>query len=163
MCGYFGDASGRCRCAPDQIARYRARVSGPLLDRIDMHIEVPNMTRDLLLHRNRAPAESSAQVRARVEAAHQRQVQRAGKTNARLNTREIEQHCRLTAQQNRMLAQAIDKLGLSGRALHRILKLARTIADLESSSGIADTHLTEAIAYRKLDRRTGVNSGETPN
>jgi magnesium chelatase family protein len=156
MCGYFGDSSGRCRCAPDQIARYRARISGPLLDRIDMHIEVPNMTRELLLHGNRPAAESSAQVRVRVEAAHQHQLQRAGKANARLNTREIEQHCQRTAPQNRMLAQAIEKLGLSGRALHRILKLARTIADLESSPGIADTHLTEAIAYRTLDRRTGL-------
>ena len=153
-CGYHGDISGRCRCAPDQIAHYRARLSGPLLDRIDMHIEVPNMTRELLLQGNRAPAESSAMVRARVEVAHQRQLQRAGKANARMITREIEQHCRLTPAQNRLLAGAIDKLGLSGRALHRILKLARTIADLESSPGIADTHLTEAIAYRKLDRLT---------
>jgi magnesium chelatase family protein len=155
MCGYFGDSSGRCRCAPDQIARYRARISGPLLDRIDMHIEVPNMTRALLMQDNRTPSESSAQVRTRVNAAYQRQLQRTGKTNARLDAREIELHCRLTAPQNRMLARAIDKLGLSGRALHRIFKVARTIADLESSRDIADTHLTEAIAYRKLDRRLG--------
>jgi magnesium chelatase family protein len=155
MCGYFGDLSGRCRCAPDQIARYRARISGPLLDRIDIHIEVPNMTRELLLRTDAAPAETSAVVRARVQAAHDRQLQRAGKTNARLTAREIPQYCHLNSRQNQMLAAAIDKLGLSGRALHRILKLARTIADLESSRDIADHHLTEAIAYRKLDRRNG--------
>ncbi len=153
MCGYFGDPSGRCKCAPDQIARYRGRISGPLLDRIDIHIEVPNMTRELLLRTDAAPAESSAVVRARVQAAHQRQMQRAGKTNARLTAREIPQYCSLNSRQNHMLAQAIDKLGLSGRALHRILKLARTIADLESSVLIEDHHLTEAIAYRTLDRQ----------
>lgn len=111
------------------------------------------MTRELLLRTNAAPAETSAIVRARVQAAHQRQLQRAGKTNACLTAREIPQYCSLNPHQNRMLAQAIDKFGLSGRALHRILKLARTIADLESSHAIADHHLTEAIAYRKLDRR----------
>jgi magnesium chelatase family protein len=154
-CGYFGDSSGRCRCAPDHIARYRARISGPLLDRIDMHIEVPNMTRELLLRKESTPAEASAVVRTRVQAAHERQIQRAGKANARLTASEVAQYCKLTSRQNHMLAQAIDKLGLSGRALHRILKLARTIADLEASDAIADHHLTEAIAYRKLDRRAG--------
>ena len=153
-CGYFGDASGRCRCAPDQIARYRGRISGPLLDRIDMHVEVPTMTRELLLRTNSAPAESSAIVRARVQAAHERQLQRAGKINARLTAGEIPKYCKLTSRQNHLLAGAIDKFGLSGRALHRILKLARTIADLELSADIADHHVTEAIAYRKLDRHT---------
>ncbi len=89
-----------------------------------MHIEVPNMTRDLLLHGNRTPAESSQQVRARVEAAHQRQLHRASKANARLTASEVTQCCKLTLRQDHMLAQAIDKLGLSGRALHRILNLS---------------------------------------
>ena len=118
-----------------------------------MHIEVPNMTRELLLRTNSAAAESSAVVRARVQAAHERQLNRAGKTNARLSAREVTQHCQLNSRQNQMLVAAIDKLGLSGRALHRILKLARTIADLEASDVIEDHHLTEAIAYRTLDRQ----------
>jgi magnesium chelatase family protein len=153
VCGYFGDPSGRCRCTPDQIARYRGRISGPLLDRIDLHVEVPNMTQELLFRSQKVTAENSADVRARVEAAHQRQQQRAGKCNARMTSGELDLHCRLSDAQRRLLAAAIDRLGLSGRALHRILKVARTIADLAGLESIGDEQLAEAIAYRSLDRR----------
>jgi magnesium chelatase family protein len=148
-CGYDGDASGRCRCSPDLIARYRARVSGPLLDRIDMHVHVPNMTRELLLPASGTVAESSATVRGRVVSAHQRQLERQGKANARLGARDIETYCALSSGQRRILAAAMERLGFSGRALHRVLKVARTIADLEGTDRIDDAHLMEAIAYRQ--------------
>jgi len=153
-CGYLGDTGGRCRCSPDQVHRYRARLSGPLLDRIDMHIEVPNMTRDVLSTRNSVDAESSIVVRERILRGHTVQIRRAGKTNNYLTNREVEQYCRLNDEQTRLLEQVIAKFNISTRALHRILKVARTIADLAQADNITTLHLREAINYRRLERLT---------
>ncbi len=152
-CGYFGDTSGRCRCHAEQVARYRARISGPLLDRIDMQVEVPRLPPERLGAPANMGAEDSAAVRARVEAARQRQLARAGKPNGDLGPREIDRFCALDRAGQALVAQAIERLGLSARAYHRVLKLARTIADLDEREEIAPTHLSEAIGYRRLDRR----------
>ena len=150
-CGWAGDASGRCRCGSDSIQRYRARISGPLLDRIDLHVDVPRLPPSAL--RADAPqSESSAEVRVRVESARAIQHARAGKPNAQLTQSETVATCRLTAHDEHLLERAIDTLQLSARSLHRILRVARTIADLAGSESIATSHLTEAIGYRALDR-----------
>ncbi len=150
-CGYLGDPSGRCGCHPDVVRRYRSKVSGPLVDRIDIHIEVPNLPRSEL--HNTAARETSETVRQRVLAARQQQLQRCGKSNRLLSNQEIEQFCQLSPQDERLLDRAIEQLGLSARAWHRILKVARTIADLSRSESIQTPHLTEAITYRRLERR----------
>jgi magnesium chelatase family protein len=150
-CGWAGDASGRCRCAAETIARYRARLSGPLLDRIDMQLCVPRMSPAEL--RFDAPrGEASLAVRTRVIEARARQHQRAGKTNARLGQAEIERDCRLCDDDQHLLDRALEALQLSARATHRILRVARTIADLAHSDSIERVHLAEAIGYRQLDR-----------
>jgi magnesium chelatase family protein len=149
-CGYLGDAERRCACGQEQVRRYRARISGPLIDRIDLHIEVPRLAHRVL--RGDALEESSATVRARVCAARDRQLRRAGKANSALGTREIERYCTLSENDHRLLEQALERLGLSPRAYHRILKVARTIADMAGSESIKTPHLTEAISYRALDR-----------
>jgi len=149
-CGYLGDKNGRCHCSPDQVRRYRSKVSGPLLDRIDIHIEVPNISRAEI--RAEATGESSETVRTRVLNARQQQLDRCGKANSRLNNKQIEQFCGLQEQDERLLDIAIEQLGLSARAWHRILKVARTIADLAGASHIQTQHLTEAITYRRLER-----------
>lgn len=154
-CGYFGDTSGRCRCSTEQIARYRARISGPLLDRIDMHIEVPRLPPGELGVASPEQVETSAWVRTRVEAARARQLVRAGKPNCDLRPREIERFCVLDDAGRSLMQQAIDRLGLSARAYHRVLKVARSIADLEGAERLSATHLGEAIGFRRLDRRTG--------
>lgn len=151
-CGYLGDASGRCRCSPDQILRYRGRISGPLLDRIDMHVEVPRVPQEMLRLGTAGGEESSDTIRRRVETARQRALLRNGRPNAWLTPAQIKRDCRLSEDGHRLLEQAIDKLGLSHRAYHRIIKLARTIADLAGEDDIAVGHLGEAIGYRKLDR-----------
>jgi magnesium chelatase family protein len=151
-CGYLGHASGKCRCTPEQIARYRARISGPLLDRIDLQIEVPSLPADQLPARGRETAESSAAVRARVAAAAERQRARQGKPNGDLPPKEVEQYCVPDAQGEALLKSAFARFSLSARAYHRILKVARTIADLAGSQPIAATHVAEAIGYRRLDR-----------
>ncbi len=153
-CGYLGDPSGRCHCSSEQIARYRSKISGPLLDRIDMHLEVLRVSHEIL--RNGCPAgeEHSAGIRQRVIAARNRAMQRSGKANASLTVAEIKQNCPLSEQSHQLLERAMQQLGLSHRAYHRILKLARTIADLEASASIQVQHISEAIAYRKLDRTT---------
>lgn len=148
-CGYEGDPSGRCACTPDQIRRYRDRVSGPLLDRIDLHVEVPRQSlKDL------PQGESSANVRKRVLVARQVQ-ERRGTINARLDVGGIREHCGLDARQSSLLEAACEKLRLSARAHHRIVRMARTIADLDGSEKIEARHLSEAIGYRQLDRRQG--------
>jgi len=147
-CGYAGDASGRCVCTPEVIRRYRARVSGPLLDRIDLQIAVPRVA----LAELSGPAtlgESSAVVRARVNAARERQLQRAGKANAGLSNREVLRDCALAAGDRQLLERALDQLGLSARAYHRILRVARSIADLDGSDAVRTAHLMEAIQYRR--------------
>ncbi|MCF6281118.1 MAG: YifB family Mg chelatase-like AAA ATPase [Candidatus Polarisedimenticolaceae bacterium] len=152
-CGYLGDPNGRCRCSMDQVSRYRNRISGPLLDRIDMQIEVPRLPIDQLMQAPHNNNTSSAEVRQRTSQAHQRQMQRNGCSNHQLNSRQISQFCSLSNQSQNLLSQACEQLGLSARAYHRILKLARTIADLASSEQISTAHLSEAISYRKFDRR----------
>ncbi len=146
-CGYLGHKSNRCRCTPDQIARYRRRISGPLLDRIDLLVEVPALSEDELM----APAvtESSAAVRARVVSAAQWQSDRQGKPNSRLAPGEIDAHCAIEPPAQQLLRQAIERLHLSPRAYHRILKVARTIADLAGSESITNAHVAEAIQYRR--------------
>jgi magnesium chelatase family protein len=151
-CGYHGHPSGRCRCTGEQISRYRARLSGPLLDRIDLHIEVPPLPKGVLQNHEHKE-ESSAIVRTRVVACRERQQQRSGKANAMLDNREVKKVCRLQKTEAQLLEQATEVLGLSARAHQRILKLARTIADMAGSEGIQSNHLSEAISYRKLDRQ----------
>jgi len=151
-CGYAGDTSGRCHCSADSVRRYKAQISGPLLDRIDLHVEVPRVPL-ADLRQNATSNESSLQVCKRVVAARDRQAQRAGKANAALNSPEVERDCVLHSADQQLLERAIDRLGLSARAYHRILRVARTIADLEASSRIASAHLSEAISYRRLERQ----------
>ena len=146
-CGYTGDASGRCRCTPDQIARYRSRISGPLLDRIDLVLEVPRL--DATELRQSAGGEASAAVRERVVAARARQLARAGKPNAWLGNRETERDGALGEREQQLLERAVERLGLSARAWHRCVRLARTIADLDGAATIAAVHLSEAIQYRR--------------
>jgi magnesium chelatase family protein len=149
-CGYLGHFAGRCRCTPDQVARYRARISGPLLDRIDLQLEVPAVPPEDL---SRSPdGEASSIIRERVSAARARQLARQEKTNARLDSREVDLHCKPDTAGAALLTRAIERLGLSARGYHRILKVARTIADLAGSNTIASTHVAEAVQYRKLDR-----------
>jgi magnesium chelatase family protein len=150
-CGYLGHPGGKCRCTPDQIARYRSRISGPLLDRIDLQIEVPSLPTHVLPG-DSPPAEASAAVRARVAAAAARQRARQGKANADLQPKEVERFCIPDAQGESLLRAAFARLSLSARAYHRILKVARTIADLGGAEALAAAHLAEAIGYRRLDR-----------
>jgi len=149
-CGYAGDESGRCHCSPDQIHRYRARVSGPLLDRIDLHVEVPRQQFARL-----PPGETSAAVRDRVAAARRRQCERPA-LNARLNVAGVGEHCGLDARGEALLENACERLQLSARAHQRIIKVARTIADLDGADRIASRHLAEAIGFRQLDRRVSI-------
>ena len=150
-CGWAGDRSGRCRCSAENIARYRARISGPLLDRIDLHLQVPRLSPAEL--RSDAPdGENSAAVRARVMAARTRQHQRAGKANAHLSPSETLRDCTLTSADQALLEQAMERLQLSARSMHRILRVARTIADLAGAGPIERPHLAEAIGYRQMDR-----------
>jgi magnesium chelatase family protein len=151
-CGYLGHHSGRCHCTSEQVLRYRNKISGPLLDRIDIHVEVPSIPQGVLRNSQGESGESSDQVRARVESSRAVQLQRSGKCNAQLNNREVEHACKLSEPDYLLLEQAIDKFGLSARAYHRILKVARTIADLSRSETIHTKHITEALSYRKLDR-----------
>jgi magnesium chelatase family protein len=150
MCGYLGHYSGRCRCTPDQVLRYRRKISGPLLDRIDIQIEVADVPSDDLTRAN--CGEGSDVVRARVQKARERMNERQEKENARLTTREIDKHCTPDAKGAMLLKQAISTLGLSARGYHRILKVARTIADLTASEGVSLAHVAEAIQYRRFDR-----------
>lgn len=147
VCGYYGDNRESCRCADEQIMRYQSRVSGPLLDRVDVQISVQRVEYAQL--RSDAPAgESSANVRKRVVQAHERQLQRAGKSNAHLSAREVERYCKLGEPEHEWMAQVLDKLNLSARAIHRTLKVARTVADLAGDEHISEIHLREAISYR---------------
>jgi magnesium chelatase family protein len=153
-CGFFGDPQRACTCAFPVVQRYRTRISGPLLDRIDIQIEVPGVAfRELT---SEAAAESSALIRARVEAARRRQLARfQGRgvfSNAQMTSRDLRDHCALERQGERLLEQAMQRLGLSARAYARILKVARTIADLDAAERIAAAHVAEAIQYRSLDR-----------
>ena len=151
-CGYLGHYSGRCRCTPDQVQRYRGKISGPLLDRIDVQIEVPSLPEQELL--STKPGESSRTVQKRVDLARQRQLDRQGKNNALLSGRDLDLHCRPDGHGQALLKQAISKINLSARGFHRILMLALTIADLAASEKVTSAHIAEAIQYRRLDRNT---------
>ncbi len=155
-CGFRGDPVRPCRCESVTVERYRARISGPLLDRIDIHLPVPAVpAADLSI--GAAPGEASASIRARVEAA--RRIQQArfrGRAgvyaNAHMSARDVRRHCPLDEPAEGLLRRAMAKLGLSARAWVRVLKLARTIADLEGVAQIGPAHVSEAIQYRSLDR-----------
>ncbi|MCX7672741.1 MAG: YifB family Mg chelatase-like AAA ATPase [Thiobacillaceae bacterium] len=147
-CGWLTHPCGKCRCTPEQVARYRARISGPLLDRIDLMVEVPALPEDELM--SAAPGEDSASVRARVIAARERQLDRQGKPNAQLTVGEIDRYCRPDPTGETLLKQAIARLNLSARAYHRVLKVARSIADLAGAPRIAAAHIAEAVQYRRL-------------
>ena len=151
-CGYLGDPSGRCHCTPDQIKRYRSRISGPLLDRIDIHVEVPRVSNQMLRGNPQRQEESGSTIRKRVIDARARALSRCGKQNSMLSPSELNQYCSISAEGRQLLEQAVNRLGLSHRAYHRILKLGRTIADLDDSTSISVKHLSEAISYRRLDR-----------
>ncbi len=152
-CGYLGDARGRCHCTAEQVARYRGRISGPLLDRIDLQLQVPPVDRALLTAERDPQAESSATVRDRVVAARRLALQRAGRPNAALAGDDINRFCRPDAHALSLLEAAMERLALSARAYHRILKLARTIADLDHAATVGERHIAEAVGYRQLDRR----------
>jgi len=153
-CGYLGDPKHECRCTPSQVQRYRARISGPLLDRIDLHIEAPALAINDL--RSEKPGETSAAIRERVLAARTVQQARFATTkttvNARMSHAQIRKHCGIDSTLGDLLQQAMEQLSLSARAYDRILKVARTIADLAGSERIEAPHLLEAIQYRSLDR-----------
>ncbi len=149
-CGYLGHSNGRCRCTPDQVARYRGRISGPLLDRIDLQVEVPAVPQEELAHK--AQGESSAVIRERVATARTLQLARQGRPNFALSSREVDRYCAPDARGATVLKRAIARLGLSARAYHRILKVARTIADLAGEKALAAAHVAEAIQYRHFER-----------
>jgi magnesium chelatase family protein len=155
-CGYFGDPRHPCSCGPLFIERYRSRISGPLLDRIDIHLEVPAVAYGDLV--GVQTEESSAAIRSRVERARgvQRarfQGQRGVHANAHMSARDLRRHCRLSPDVESVLKQAVSRLGLSARAYHRVLKIARTIADLAGAAELTTAHVSEAIQYRSLDRK----------
>jgi magnesium chelatase family protein len=150
-CGYFGHYNGKCRCTPDKIARYRSKISGPLLDRIDIQIEVPAVPQEALLKQGDGEASNTIQVR--VEAARQRALNRQGKPNAHLSVSEIDTLCAPDEKGAALLQQAITRLNLSARAYHRVLKVARTIADLAGSENILAGHIAEAVQYRRMDKQ----------
>ena len=156
-CGYLSDPQGRCRCTSDRVQRYRGRLSGPLLDRVDLQIEVPRVPAEALFAQA-TPAESSAQVAARVARARDLQMQRQGGTNARLSSRETARLCKPARDGGALLERATAVLGLSARGHHRVLKVARTIADLAGVDTIEAAHVGEALTLRRLDRASA-NSG----
>ena len=153
-CGFFNDPTRDCKCSPPQIQRYIAKISGPLLDRIDIHIDVPAVkVRELS---EQEAAEGSAEIRARVKQARQLQQERyAGENvfcNAQMTPRLLRKYCQLEVATQTMLERAITKYGLSARAYDRILKVSRTIADLEGVEQVSGDHIAEAVNFRTLDR-----------
>ena len=150
-CGFLGDTHQDCQCSPEQVQRYRARLSGPLLDRIDLHVPVTRIRPGVLLGPPQN-GESSATVRARVSAGRQRQQRRQGIPNSDLDSGKLVSTCMLDKHCQTVLETAADRLLLSGRALHRTLRVARTIADLADSTAVREAHVSEALAFRGLDR-----------
>jgi magnesium chelatase family protein len=154
-CGYFGTGARRCKCTPNQIERYLSKISGPLMDRIDIHIDVPAITFAKL--RSRSSRSDSAMIRTEVVKARDIQTRRFGNgaamTNARMSHKQVEKFCQLGGAAEMMLKQAMSEFGLSARAHDKICKVARTIADLAGTEKIATEHIAEAVSYRKLDRK----------
>jgi magnesium chelatase family protein len=154
-CGYSSDPKHECKCTFQQIRRYRSKISGPLLDRVDIHVEVPAVPyKDLA---GEISSEPSEEIRKRVSAARDLQSQRFARTaiycNSQMKSRHIRKHCKIDKTSGKILEKAMEKLGLSARAYNRILKISRTIADLEGSPDITSVHISEAIQYRMLDRK----------
>jgi magnesium chelatase family protein len=152
-CGFLGHFQNKCRCTPDQIARYRGKISGPLLDRIDLQVEVAAVPQLELV--KAAKGEASDAIRERVTRARERQITRQGKPNAKLGPKEIDERCKPDKAGEELLKSAIARMGLSARAYHRVLKVARTIADLEGAASIGSSQIAEAIRYRKMDQEGG--------
>jgi magnesium chelatase family protein len=154
-CGYYTDQTRVCRCTPQQIRQYQARISGPLLDRIDIHIEVPSVKyKDLT---GKSTGEPSAKIKERVDRARKMQERRFKGQNMRFNARmsdtQIKTYCSIGDDSQKLMEMAIEKLGLSARAYTKVLKVARTIADLDEEEKILSSHVAEAIQYRNLDRK----------
>ena len=147
-CGHLGSALRNCRCTPDLIARYQGRISGPLLDRIDLQVEVPPVAPDALAAT--ATGESSADVAARVARARERQIVRQGCRNADLAGVALDRHCALDAVASKFLQSAAARLGWSARSFHRVLRIARSVTDVEGAGAIQVAHLAEAIQYRRV-------------
>ncbi|WP_426415246.1 YifB family Mg chelatase-like AAA ATPase [Aestuariirhabdus sp. LZHN29] len=151
-CGYLGDADRPCRCTTSQLARYRQKLSGPLLDRIDLQVEVSRLPPSSLAQLEAYGGESSSTVCHRVSATQQCQFDRQGCINAELENRRLIQVCGLGSAQIKLLERSIEQLGLSGRAYHRVLRMARTLADMEQTHKVTDSHIIEALGFRQLDR-----------
>ena len=154
-CGYAGDPRGRCHCTAEQVVRYRNRISGPLIDRIDIHVEITALPVEHLMQDTPDTAECSAVVAQRVAVARSLQLERQGRLNARLTPTEVSRFCVLTRDSRALLGTAISRLGLSARAYHRVLKVARTCADLRGDADIRTMDVAEAVKLRSLDRPSG--------
>lgn len=151
-CGHLNDPKGRCQCTQEQIKRYRARLSGPFLDRIDMHIEVPALPMATLTRGNSTTEESSTMVLKRVNAAVAKQRARSSRLNMRLTNQETQKYCELNSSAQTFFSNAIERLGLTGRSYHRVLRVARTIADLANQEAIEIAHLAEALSFRRIEK-----------
>lgn len=151
-CGYYGDMTDRCSCTHEKIRRYRSRISGPLVDRIDMHIEVPGLGNEILQTITESNIESSNKIKERVIHAQEKQLSRSGKLNNLLSNPEIREYCNLAMQDRQLLEKAAIQLNLSARSLLKILKVSRTIADIDNCDNIKNDHITEAISFRRLER-----------
>lgn len=151
-CGHFGNTKQHCRCTPDNIRRYLSKISGPLLDRIDMQVEVPLLSQDELLNGRKQTQRSSNDIRQEVKASQKSQLDRQGKLNGQLEASEVDEYCALGKGSKELLTQALTRLNLSARSYHRILKVSRSIADLELSPLIEPKHISETLNYRKMER-----------